>query len=330
MDTGPSRESGPGTHNQTGTVMTDPTPRAKRATTTRTRRLSGSTQPKAEESATASDAGANLSQLAAQIPDAPPDRAAATLLRRLPVYQQIAEDLRARITSGELPPGSKLPSESQMIDHYGVSRITVRHAVAALRAAGLVDTSHGRATLVRATPATDQAAPFNTTITHTGHTWTTWDSGWDEAEPPARYRTHAGTDAPTLNLDPAEPVFVAERLLQHPSGALAAHRLILPFTTITDTPALTGDPFARPADLYAALTDAGHTLRWDDTLRATMPTPDDAATLHLTEGVPLLTHTRTTHDTHGQPLALEHTRLPADRITITAHHTSPTRGNRTR
>ncbi|HET9655348.1 MAG TPA: winged helix-turn-helix domain-containing protein, partial [Kineosporiaceae bacterium] len=148
--------------------MTDPTPRAKRTTaTTRTRRQDGPTTP------AASEPGADLSQLAAQIPDTPPDRAAATLLRRLPVYQQIAEDLRARITSGELPPGSRLPSESQMIDHYGVSRITVRHAVAALRAAGLVDTSHGRATLVRAAPGTDQAAPFDTTITHTGHTWAT-------------------------------------------------------------------------------------------------------------------------------------------------------------
>ncbi|HET9657523.1 MAG TPA: GntR family transcriptional regulator [Kineosporiaceae bacterium] len=305
--------------------MTDPTPRAKRASTTRTRRQDGQTTP------AASEPGVDLSRLAAQIPDTPPDRAAATLLRRLPVYQQIAEDLRARITSGELPPGSKLPSESQMIDHYGVSRITVRHAVAALRAAGLVDTSHGRATLVRATPGTDQAAPFNTTITHTGHTWATWDSGWDEAEPPARYRTHAGTDAPTLGLNPTEPVFVAERLLQHPNGALAAHQLIVPFTTVTDVPALQADPFTRPADLYAALTDAGHTLRWDDTLRATMPTPDDTATLHIPDGVPLLTHTRTTHNTHGQPLALEHTRLPAHRITITATQTnSAGRTSRTR
>jgi GntR family transcriptional regulator len=216
-------------------------------------------------------------------------------------YQQIAEDIRARITSGQYPPGSPLPSETQMIEHYRVSRLTVRHAVAALRAAGLVETAHGRATLVRATPS--QAARFDTTITRTGHTWNTWDAEWEDAEPAARYRTQAGTDAPTLGVNAAEPVFVADRLLHHPDGTLAAHRLILPFATVNDVPALVSDPFIRPAALYAVFADAGHALRWDDALHAAMPTPDDAATLHIPYGVPLLTHTRTTYSTqdlHGR------------------------------
>jgi GntR family transcriptional regulator len=190
--------------------------------------------------------------------------------------------------------------------------------VAALRSAGLVETAHGRATLVRAIPG-DDAARFDTTITRTGHTWNTWDAGWEDAEPAARYRTQTAADAVTLGVNAAEPVFVADRLLRHPSGALAAHRLVVPFATVNDVPALIAD-LVRPAALYAALTDAGHELRWDDTLRATMPTPDDAATLHLPDGVPLLTHTRTTHSTEGdRPLTLEITRLPADGITITSH-----------
>jgi GntR family transcriptional regulator len=310
--------------------MTDPTPRAKRATRTTARRTTTGAADAAREQAPATQAD-RLAQLAASIPQAPPDRGTATMLRRLPVYQQIAEDLRARITSGEFPPGSPLPSESQMIERYGASRLTVRHAVAALRSAGLIETAHGRASMVRATPTTQDAARFDTSVTRTGNTWNTWDTGWADAEPPARYRTQAGTDAPALAVHAAEPVFVADRLLRHPDGVLAAHRLIVPFSTVNEVAALIADPFARPAALYAALTDTGRALRWDDTLRAAMPTPDDAATLNIPDGVPLLTHTRTTSSaTDDRPLTLEHTRLPADGITITATQHAPTRGSRTR
>jgi GntR family transcriptional regulator len=251
------------------------------------------------------------------VSDTAPDRTARALLRRLPRYQQIAEDLRAQITSGELAPGSTLPSETQMIDRYQVSRITVRHAVAALRAAGLVDTAHGRATTVRARPGEQDAVTFDTAVTRKGNTWTGWDArGWTDAEPPARYRTHAGPDAQALALNPAEPVFVVERLLRGPAGVTLAHRMVVPFATVDATPALT-DPFTAPGQLYATLTAAGHTLHWADTTRATMPTPDDIATLDLPDGVPLLTHTRTTLGANDQPLLLEQTRLPADRVTIT-------------
>jgi GntR family transcriptional regulator len=309
--------------------MTDPAPRAKRARTIRTAtadRPGSTTGPRRQANAPAAQEPASAPPIAAGIPDAPPDRSAATLLRRLPVYQQIAEDLRARITSGEFPPGSPLPSETVMIGHYGASRITVRHAVAALRTAGLVDTAHGRATTVRAVPGHGEAAPFDTCVTRTGGTWTTWDShGWDEAEPPARYRTQAGPDAAALTLNQGEPVLVCERLLRHPGGATAAHRLVIPFATAANVPALEADPFPRPGQLYAVLAAAGHVLTFEDTLRATMPTPDDVASLAIPDGVPLITHTRTTLDTDDRPLALEQTRLPADRVTITGRINPVTR-----
>jgi GntR family transcriptional regulator len=307
--------------------MTDPAPHATRRTRTiRTATVDqpgSSTGPAAKGVTTPppeTDSPRAVQEPATgpAVPDGAPDRTARTLLRRLPRYQQIAEDVRAQISSGELAPGSTLPSETQMIDHYQVSRITVRHAVAALRAAGLVDTAHGRATTVRVRPGEQDAVTFDTAVTRRGNTWTVWDAhGWTDAEPPARYRSHAGPDAEALALNPAEPVFVVERLLRGPVGATLAHRMVVPFATVDATPALT-DPFTAPGQLYAALTAAGRTLHWADTTRATMPTPDDIATLDLPDGVPLLTHTRTTLDADDRPLALEQTRLPADRITMTA------------
>jgi DNA-binding GntR family transcriptional regulator len=85
---------------------------------------------------------------------------------------------------------------------------------------------------------------------------------------------------------------------------------------------LPDDPFQPPADLYRLFTAAGHDLHWQETTAATMPSPDDAASLQIPDGVPLLIHLRITLTADGVPLALEETRLPADRATISARRPS--------
>jgi len=62
----------------------------------------------------------------------------------------LAGALKTRILAGELPAGSKLPSESGLAADYDVSRTVVREAVSRLRAAGLVDTMQGRGSYVLA------------------------------------------------------------------------------------------------------------------------------------------------------------------------------------
>lgn len=64
-------------------------------------------------------------------------------------YRQIAADLAAAITAGDLRPGDELPSEAALARRYGVSRGTARQAFAELTAAGLVETRQGRLRRVR-------------------------------------------------------------------------------------------------------------------------------------------------------------------------------------
>jgi DNA-binding GntR family transcriptional regulator len=66
-----------------------------------------------------------------------------------PQYRRIADDLRARITSGELRPGDALPSESALVERYGVARGTARQALAELEGAGLAEAVHGKGRYVR-------------------------------------------------------------------------------------------------------------------------------------------------------------------------------------
>ena len=62
--------------------------------------------------------------------------------------REIAERIAADITAGNLRPGARLPTEQQMVAALGVSRTTVREAVAALRANGLVVTRQGAGAFV--------------------------------------------------------------------------------------------------------------------------------------------------------------------------------------
>jgi GntR family transcriptional regulator len=67
-----------------------------------------------------------------------------------PLYFQIESDLRRLIASGELASGSFLPPETQLCRSYGVSRHTMRAALARLTADGLISRRAGRGTIVNA------------------------------------------------------------------------------------------------------------------------------------------------------------------------------------
>jgi GntR family transcriptional regulator, transcriptional repressor for pyruvate dehydrogenase complex len=61
-----------------------------------------------------------------------------TAVRVPRAYEQLAGDLRERITAGDLRPGDRLPSETSLAEQAGVSRSTVREALRTLQEAGLI------------------------------------------------------------------------------------------------------------------------------------------------------------------------------------------------
>jgi len=67
----------------------------------------------------------------------------------LPRYRQIADELRDAMAAGRLTPGSALPSEADLVAAHGVSRATVRRALARLESDGLISTHPGRGRYVR-------------------------------------------------------------------------------------------------------------------------------------------------------------------------------------
>ena len=76
-------------------------------------------------------------------------------MRRKPrrLVNELGDALSEQIRSRVLRPGDKLPSESQIMLEYGVSRTVVREAICGLQSAGLVETRHGIGTFVLDSPA---------------------------------------------------------------------------------------------------------------------------------------------------------------------------------
>lgn len=76
----------------------------------------------------------------------PPENSALDPSRNL--TSNVTSQLTEEIVAGDLAPGTRLPTERELMETYGVSRTVVREAIAALRAEGLVETRQGSGAFV--------------------------------------------------------------------------------------------------------------------------------------------------------------------------------------
>lgn len=236
-----------------------------------------------------------------------------------PMYKQVADHLAAKIIDGELPAGSELPSETDLVAEFGVSRPTVRSAMAELRAMGLVDSTRGKRSAVRS-PVVTAAVTVERSVSRSGKTYRTGSGDqWQDAEQPTVTRTHtSGTTAELLERD-GEQALTVDRLLTDATGTRAAHRLTIPFEVASEVPVLAENPDRMAlADIYAALTTTGQALTWRETVSARAPHPDERTSLRLTDNaapILLVTH-RVTLAADGRPLLLEELRVSADQVNL--------------
>jgi GntR family transcriptional repressor for pyruvate dehydrogenase complex len=65
------------------------------------------------------------------------------------VYEQVIEQIKSKIKSGEIKKGDRLPSEREMSELIGVSRTSVREAIRALEVVGLVESKQGAGNYIK-------------------------------------------------------------------------------------------------------------------------------------------------------------------------------------
>jgi GntR family transcriptional regulator len=138
-----------------------------------------------------------------------------------PIYRRIAEDLRAKIESGELVPGSQLPTELELRDIYNASRNTIRDAVKWLTSRSLVETRPGQGTFV-----VEKFEPFITTLSGDWQTDSGLGGGEGKAalEEVAARERKASVSEPRVEVKKAQG-YVADRLqVSKDTGVISRHQ----------------------------------------------------------------------------------------------------------
>lgn len=161
-----------------------------------------------------------------------------------PLYFRIQRDLRDDIVSGRRPPGAALPTEQELRETYGVSRITVTKALDGLRAGGLIVSRRGVGSFVAGREAPAKSLRLIGSL--------------DEALAPApdlrrtilgAGETEAAPDvAEALEQEPGSPVWRVESLYATEAGPYSyAHAFLPPaFARFVGRKALaTGRPIIR-------------------------------------------------------------------------------------
>jgi GntR family transcriptional regulator len=241
-----------------------------------------------------------------------------------PKHQQVADDLRARITSGELQPGEEVPTEQELVDSYGYSRDTVRKALAALMGEGLITNGQGRVRRVR------EHAPMEVHVTRTesrertGQRATAGADAWvaDVAElgRTAGQSIAVAIEEPSpgvmrrLGLTDGEMVVVRHhmRTIDGEPHNLSA--------TYYSAKLAEGTPIMHPADIkegvIALMARMGYVqTRFEVEFGARMPTPEEGQQLRIPAGVPVIVEHRTGFTKAG-PVKVTVTVWPADRTRL--------------
>jgi GntR family transcriptional regulator len=238
-------------------------------------------------------------------------------------YQRIVKDLRDGVLTGRLEPDRQLPSENELAAEYGVSRPTVRRALAVLRSEGLIVTRQGSGIFVRPRGQVG--------ITVTG----------------GNYRRHRAVGLPGFNAQALEqgqrPRQEIREVARIPASSEVAMRLDIDNGTevivrrrifwLEEEPAAITDSYY-PADMAAgtALERPGrikggahaiiedpdgqirrHVARSVDEITGGMPTPEESRLLGLSPGVPVFRILRTVYDTQNRPVEVQDSIAAADR-----------------
>lgn len=228
----------------------------------------------------------------------------------MPKYDEIAADLRARISRGEFQPGQTLPTYDGLLAQYQVSSRAVlaaalrsleeRGLVCPVKGKGVVVRSVDRPPLVRRTLLVDrdgeQVPEAKTWTTHRTLPWS-----WQDSPPPVA----AALGSPAYR----------QRQLMGPEGDEPV--------SVTDTWLPQHGVQASSSDLKSTLrrlAKAGHRLSWRERARSGTADTQAARLLGISRHMPVTTLVQVgVSDSPQQPVvAITHT-IPCDRIEIELH-----------
>ncbi|MET0417463.1 MAG: GntR family transcriptional regulator [Actinoplanes sp.] len=207
----------------------------------------------------------------------------------------VRSELAGRIASEALRPGDQLPTERELCDEFGVSRVTVRRALALLAEDGRIYSVRGRGTFVSSALLEE---PPNTLLSfhdlvgregvHVGATVLR-----------AEVRQATWEQAQEFEIAPGAPLFFLSRLRTLDDLPVAIDDTLLPLSLAPDMPSLDW----REASLYETLRAAGHTPHHAEyTVGARGASASEVGPLRVEVGFAVLTASSLTREEGGRLL----------------------------
>jgi GntR family transcriptional regulator len=237
------------------------------------------------------------------------------------LYLQIADQLREQVVTGKLAPGSRLPSEHSLMAAYDASRDTVRKAIGVLKAEGRLDSERGRGVTVRTAPPVERLGSDRLARKHRkagkGAYLADLEASGRTAEIAVTVSTEKASRevAARLGLKAGERVLVRSRRMLADGQPLQLAVSYLPLELVKGTQI--EQPDTGPGGTYARLEEMGHRLdRFEERVTARMPSPDEAKSLDLGPGTPVILVARTAYAVGNRPVELCDTTMAADRYEL--------------
>lgn len=226
------------------------------------------------------------------------------------LWHQIAEKLEREIIAGRYPAGERLPTETRLVEQFGVNRHTVRRAVAALAERGLVRIEQGRGTFVQES-VLDYRVKKRTRFS---------ENVADQNRAPlgrlreVREEPAAEAVAKALGLRRGTPVVVVERTGEADGRPISVSSHYFPKARLPDLPAV----IRETGSISAALTQLGFA---DYTRKLTRVTARqaraaDARLLQQAPNKPILMTEGINVDATGQPIEYSVARFASDRVQL--------------
>ncbi|MDX3353301.1 GntR family transcriptional regulator [Streptomyces sp. ME01-24h] len=244
--------------------------------------------------------------------------------KSVPRYVEIADEIVLQIRQGVLKPGDTVPSESELMDRYGVSGGTIRRAMTEVRASGLVETRHGKGSTVKDRPPVRHRSSdrFRRSLRRGGKA-----AYLAESE-----QSGATAKVSVLYIGPVEaPEDIAERLgVEAGAKVLARRRLYfrngtpvetatsyLPWDVAKDIPELFAEN-PGGGGIYARLEDHGHEFaEYVETLQARPASKAESSELALSPGAPVIHLIRNAVTVDGRVVEACDTLMAADQFVFT-------------
>jgi len=231
-----------------------------------------------------------------------------------PMYQQLKDLIIGRISSGELRPADRVPSENELVESMSVSRMTANRALRELTDEGYVRRVAGRGTFVadfRAGSHVLEVQNIADEIERRGHRHTSevvrLSLQHARGEIARALHVEQGSDVFHLLLVHREngtPIQIEDRYVV---AEFAPDCLAQDFTTVTPSAYLTA---------ISPLQEA------EQVVRATQPNAAVRQQLGMDDGEPSLVVIRRTWS-HGRPVTFARLHHPGSRYELTGHYTPP-------